>query len=425
MSSGRVSFVALLAAATVSQAGTRMSQLAVPWLVLTETHSPVLTGLVGTAEIVPYVLLQILGSPLVDRLGGHRVALVGNVVAGLAMAAIPLAWHAGWHQLWAVLALVFVVGLARGPADTATHILLPPVAERAGIPIDRATALSEGALRLASLLGAPAAALLITAIGPANVVAFDAVSFLACAALLTLVPISAGLTERNDLGYLRQLSDGFAFVRRHPLLRSISGMVLFTNLADAAMSGVLLLLWVERHYGSADRVGVISAVFGATAVAGTMVMVAIGGRLPRRWTFAVAFLIGGAPRFAVLALPVPFAVVLAVWALSGLTCGAINPVLGAAEYEAIPRALQARVLATVNALAWAGIPFGALLAGALVEATGLRTALAVGAVLYLVVTLDPFLRSSWDLMNRSEPAEIEPAEAEAATGTALAAGSPS
>ncbi|HST47666.1 MFS transporter [Jatrophihabitans sp.] len=421
MSSGRVPFIALLTAATVSQAGTRMSNLAVPWLVLTETGSPVLTGLVGTAEIAPYVVLQILGSPLVDRLGGHRVALVGNLVAGLAMAAIPLAWHTGWQQLWAVLALVFVVGLVRGPADTAAHILLPPVAERAGISIDRATALSEGALRLAGLLGAPAAGVLITVIGPANVVAFDAASFLACAALLLLVPVGAGLTERNGLGYLRQLSEGFGFVRRHPLLRSISGMVLFTNLADAAMSGVLLLLWAERHYGSAGRVGVISGVFGAAAVAGTMVMVAIGSRLPRRWTFAVAFLVGGAPRFVVLALPAPFAVVLAVWGLSGLTCGAINPVLGAAEYQVIPRALQARVLATVNALAWAGIPFGALLAGALVEATGLGTALAVGAVLYLAATLDPFLRRSWDLMNR--PAQVEVAEPDA--GDALVGRSPS
>jgi MFS family permease len=421
MKPGRVPFVSLLTAATISQGGTRMSQLAVPWLVLTETHSPVLTGLVGTAEIAPYVVLQILGSPLVDRLGGHRVALVGNVAAGLAMGAIPLAWHAGWHQLWVLLALVFVTGLARGPGDTAAHIMLPPVAERAGIGIDRATALSEGTLRLAGLLGAPAAGLLITAIGPANVVAFDAVSFLACAGLLTLVPVDAGLTERSDLGYRRQLSDGFAFVRKHPLLRSISGMVLFTNMADAAMSGVLLLLWIERHYGSAARVGVTSAVFGVGAVAGTAVMVAIGGRLPRRWTFAVAFLIAGAPRFAVLALPAPFAVVLVVWGLSGVTAGAINPVLGAAEYEVIPRALQARVLATVNALAWAGIPFGALLAGALVEATGLSTALAVAAVVYLTVTLDPFLRRSWDLMNRQEP----PGDAEADAGEPLAARSPS
>lgn len=416
MRSGRVPFVALLTAATVSQAGTRMSQLAVPWLVLTETHSPVLTGLVGTAEIAPFVVMQILGSPLVDRLGGHRVALVGNLTAGLAMAAIPLAWQAGWHQLWAVLALVFIAGLARGPADSAELVLLPPVAERAGISIDRATALSDGTGRLAGLLGAPAAGVLIAVIGPANVVAFDAASFLAGAALLTLVPVDAGRTEPDGLGYRRQLSDGFSFVRRHPLLRSISGMVLFTNLADAAMSGLLLLLWAERHYGSADRVGVTAAVFGAGAVAGTAAMVAIGGRLARRWTFAVTFLVGGAPRFAVLALPVPFAVVLAVWCVSGVACGGINPVLAAAQYEVIPRALQARVLATVNALAWAGIPFGALLAGALVDAAGLTTALAAGAVLYLVVTLDPFLRRSWDLMNRPE----RPVDA----GEPAAAGSP-
>jgi len=412
MRSGLVPFASLLGAATISQAGTRMSQLAVPWLVLTETHSPVLTGLVGTAEIAPYVVLQLLGSPLVDRLGGHRVALVGNLVAGLAMAAIPLARHAGWHQLWVVLALVFVAGLARGPADPAVHIMLPPVAERAGIGIDRATALFEGCSRLASLLGAPAAGLLITAIGAADVVAFDAASFGACAALLLLIPVGAGRTEHDGLGYRRQLSDGLAFVGKHPLLRSISAMVLFTNLADAAMSGLLLLLWAERHYGSADRVGVTAAVFGVGAVAGTAAMVAIGARLPRRWTFAVAFLVGGAPRFAVLALPVPFAVVLAVWCLSGVACGGINPVLAAAQYEAIPRALQARVLATVNALAWAGIPFGALLAGALVDAAGLGTALVVGAVLYLVVTLDPFLRRSWNLMNRSRPPEpAEPAAA--------------
>lgn len=407
MRSGLVPFVSLLSAATISQGGTRMSQLAVPWLVLTETHSPVLTGLVGTAEIAPYVVLQLLGSPLVDRLGGHRVALVGNLVAGLAMAGIPLAWQAGWHQLWVVLALVFVAGMARGPADPAVHVMLPPVAERAGIGIDRATALFEGASRLASLLGAPAAGVLIAVIGAADVVAFDAASFGVCAALLTLIPVAAGRTERDGFGYRRQLSDGFAFVRRHPLLRSISGMVLFTNLADAAMSGLLLLLWAQRHYGSADRVGVTAAVFGAGAVAGTAAMVAIGGRLPRRWTFAVAFLVGGAPRFAVLALPVPYPVVLALWCFSGLACGAINPVLAAAQYEVIPRALQARVLSTVNALAWAGIPFGALLAGALVDAAGLTTALVVGAVLYLVVTLDPFLRPSWDLMNRSDGVEAD------------------
>lgn len=397
----RLPLFALLTGATISTAGTRMSQLAVPWLVLTTTHSPVDTGLVGTAEIAPYVLLQVLGAPLVDRFGGHRIARLGNLVAALAMGAIPLCWAGGLHQLGLLLALVFVAGLARGPADPAERVLLPAVTERAGMSIDRSAALFDGGSRLANLLGAPAAGLLIGVIGAANVVALDAGSFLAAALLLSLVPVSAGRTGSDPAGYRNQLRESFTFVRKHPLLRSIAGMVLFTNFADAAMSGLFLLLWTERHYGSSTRVGVVAATFGVGAVVGTSVMVAIAARLPRRWTFAVSFLLGGAPRFVVLALPVPFAVVLLVWGIAGLSCGSINPLLSAAEYQAVPRALQARVLAMVGALAWAGIPFGALLGGVLVNATGLTTGLVVGAVLYLAATLDPFLRPGWRLMDRA------------------------
>jgi hypothetical protein len=60
-------FAVLLFAETVTTAGTRMSQLALPWLVLSTTHDPVLTGLVAVAEIAPLVVLQVLGAPRVDR----------------------------------------------------------------------------------------------------------------------------------------------------------------------------------------------------------------------------------------------------------------------------------------------------------------------------------------------------------------------
>ena len=109
----RLGLPALLISAVVSTAGTRISHLAVPWLVLTTTHDPVLTGLVGTAEIAPYVVLQLLGAPVVDRVGARRVAWVGNVVAGLAMALIPVLHAAGALPIPAVLALVFVAGAAR------------------------------------------------------------------------------------------------------------------------------------------------------------------------------------------------------------------------------------------------------------------------------------------------------------------------
>lgn len=404
----RTPLAALLVGVTVSTAGTRMSQLAVPWLVLTTTHSPVDTGLVGTAEIAPLVVMQVLGAPLVDRYGGHRIAQLGNLVAAGAMGAIPVVWAAGVHQLWSVLVLVFLAGLARGPADPAELVLVPEVTARAGMSIDRGTALFDGSSRAAGLIGAPLAAVLIGAIGASEVVAFDAATFAVAALVLLAVPVDAGHTGASGpLGYRAQLRESFAFVTKHPLLRSIAGMVLFTNLADAAMSGLFVLLWVQRHYGGAGRVGLMSVVFSIGAVAGTAVMVAVGPRLPRRWTYAVTFFVAGAPRFVALALPTPFPVVLVVWVLAGLTAGAINPVLGAAQYDAVPRQLQARVLGVVSAISWAGIPFGALLGGLLVNATSLSTAIAVAAGVYFLATLDPILRRSWRLMDRQPVAEQE------------------
>jgi MFS family permease len=144
-------------------------------------------------------------------------------------------------------------------------------------------------------------------------------------------------------------------------------------------------------------------------------------RLPRHRTFAVCFLVGGAPRLAVLALGLPLPAVLAVTAVSGLACGAINPLLAGAEYERIPVHLQARVLGASGALAWAGIPVGGLLGGALVERAGLPVALGVAAAVYLLATLLPFVQRAWRGMDRTKD-RPEGAEAREPVGAAASGG---
>jgi MFS family permease len=58
------------------------------------------------------------------------------------------------------------------------------------------------------------------------------------------------------------------------------------------------------------------------------------------------------------------------------------------------------------ALSWAGIPLGALLAGALSEATGVRVALVAAGGLYLLATLVPLTTRAWREMDRRQPAEL-------------------
>jgi MFS family permease len=102
----------------------------------------------------------------------------------------------------------------------------------------------------------------------------------------------------------------------------------------------------------------------------------------------------------VLALATTLAPVLAVTLASGLAVGGINPVVGAVEYERVPRHLQARVIGAVGASAWAGIPFGSLAGGIAVSAFGLRPALLAAAAVFGVTTLAPFAFPVWRQMER-------------------------
>src|SRR6218665_1944041 len=116
-------FVSLAVATVLSTSGTRFSAIAIPWLVLTTTGSPVLTGLTGFAEMLPYVLAKALGGPLIDRLGARRIASPSDLAWMAAIALIPLLHLAGLLSMATILPLVAVLGVTRGPADGAKYAM--------------------------------------------------------------------------------------------------------------------------------------------------------------------------------------------------------------------------------------------------------------------------------------------------------------
>jgi MFS family permease len=407
----RLPLLGLYAAGGVSATGSCMTMLALPWFVLVTTGSPLLMGVVGLAEMLPYVVAQLLAGPLVDRVGARRASVAADTLSALAVGAVPLAHATTGLPFPVLLVLVAVAGALRGPGDGAKAVLLPRAVEAAQVPLERAAGWADGIRRAAMLAGAPLAGVLVGVAGAPAAVAVDAASFgvaaLGVAVLLPRDPSPAGEPSRTaGAGYARELRAGLAFLLRDPLLRAIALMVALTNTVDAAKSAVLLPLWAAGAGGPAV-LGLVSAVFAACGAAGTVVAGLAAPRLPRRLTFAVCFLVGGAPRLAVLALGLPLPVVLAVTAVSGLACGGINPLLAAAEYERIPAHLQARVLGASGALAWAGIPVGGLLGGALAEQVGLTAALGIAAAVYLAATLLPFVQPAWHGMDRT-PTEPQP-----------------
>jgi MFS family permease len=414
---GRIGLWAYLIAEMISTTGTRMSMVAIPWFVLTSTGSAALTGVVGFAELLPFVLVLALGGPVIDRWGARRVAVVSGLVAAVLVGAIPGLDEIGALPMPALLALVALVGAVRG-SGTATYVLVPGVARQAGMPIERASGLHDGMNRVAGMVGVPLAGVLMAIWSAPVVLLLDAVSFVVASALLwALVPRSAEPPRsqpRTDgrsatAAYVDELRDGFRFLRGDRLLVAIGVLVLLTNMFDQAYGAVLVPVWVEQELGSPLGLGAIGGVFGVGAVLGSAGFAWLGPRLPRRQSFAWGFLVGGAPRFLVLALAATLPPVLAVSFVAGLGVGAINPALSATEYERVPPHLQARVLGALGAVAMAGMPIGALLGGLLVATIGLTPTLVLVGVAYLLTTLAPFVFPVWRQMQRPSANDVQDA----------------
>jgi MFS family permease len=393
-------FAGLLGTYTAAWTGTRLAAIAIPWFVLTTTGSALRTGVVAMAQMGPYVVSQALAGPIIDRVGARRIAILSDAVAGLAMLAVPLLFALDRLSFPLLLVLLAVYGAADGPANAAKGVLVPEVTEQARVPLERTTGLVGTVERTASTVGPAVGGFLVAAWGgPAVLWVTAGFSLIGALITTTTIPAPRQPIERDPTGYFQQLRAGARYIKDERLLRSIYGMILVTNLIDTATFAVLLPVWAEQTgYGPAV-IGILASALSGASIASSLTAAAIGHRLPRRMTYLIGFMIGGAPRIAILAFDVPLAVVIGVYAIGGLGTGFLNPIIGAIQFERIPRAMLGRVRTMGTALAWSGIPFGGVLAGVAVTGVGLAPSLLAAAAIYFVATTLPALRPEWAEMD--------------------------
>jgi len=394
----RTPIAGLLAANAISITGNRLTQIAIPWFVLSSTGSVGKTGLVAFFSLLPFVISSALGGVVVDRLGYRHASIVADLASGVTVLGIPVLYNTIGLPFWALLVLVFAGALLDAPGQTAREAMLPDLLEQAGMTLERGTSLFDGVSRGANMIGAPLAGVLIAVVGATNVLVLDAASF-AVSALLMFVFVPSSIRGHAQPGetetYLTQLREGYRFLWHTPLVRAIVIMVLVTNTLDAGMGGVLMPVYAKDVLDSVVALGLMIGAFGVTALAGTLVFAWIGHRAPRVATLVSGFTLGGPFRFFLLATMPGVGPAVVGFAIAGIGIGPINPILGTLGYERVPPELRARVFGALTAGVMAGAPVGALLAAACVEASSLRTTLIAFGVVYLACTLSPLVVPAW------------------------------
>ena len=372
----------------LSQIGTWLQSAAMAWLVLQLTHSAFAVGLLAFWQFGPYALLGLFGGAISDRLD-HRTTLIATQIAlaicSAVMAALTLTNVVTVWQAYAIAATRGLVLILNNPSRQA---FIFQMVGREELP--NAIALNSSLANATRILGPGVGGILIAAFGVGICFSIDAVSYMAVIVSLLLMHVNELLPieQHGKLPVLRGIAEGLGYVRRTPGVALALTMFLFICIASINFSVLLPLVAQNTLHSGAEVYGLLTACFGAGALAGALIAASFN-----RTDWRILLLSAAGFGVGEVLLAPQHTIVGAILLLiaTGICYTIYTSNTNAMVQMSTPGYLQGRVAGLYSYIFAGTSPFGALLVGALAERGGTELAFVVGGVTALAFAAFGFI----------------------------------
>jgi MFS family permease len=367
-------FRLLTAGQGITFLGAMVSYVALPYQAYQLSHSSLIVGLLGVAELVPLLVSAFLGGALADAKDRRRMLqltelsfAVGTAVL-LANALLPS------PQLWVLFVVSAVMAALDGLQRPSLEALTPRLVDREEIPAAAAIGTLRGTIGM--IVGPALGGLLIAVAGLPLAYAFDIVTFLISLVMLSMMRAAPPPVEDAKVS-LRGIAEGIRYAAARPVLLGTYGVdivAMFFGMPNAVFpafahefggAGVLGLMYTAPAVGS----------FTATLTSGWAARVRRHGAAiclaAAGWGLAVAGA-GIAPNLAL---------VLAGLALAGAADTVSGIFRSTVWNETIPDTLRGR-LAGIEQVSYSTGPLlGNVESGVAASLLGVRGAIVSGGIL--------------------------------------------
>jgi MFS family permease len=399
----RRDFRLLLLGQSVSDGGSMVTFVAVPFQTYELTGSSLAVGLLGVAEFAPIIVLALVGGALADAFDRRRLVQLAEAGAAVVAGALVLNAALPDPQLWVLYVcsalMAAFTALRRPPLDA----LVPRLVERDEL---KAAAGVQFTVHNTAFLAGPAlGGVLIAVAGLELTYAVDVATFLFSLVVLTMMRTPPPPAEAEPPS-LRRIVEG---VRYAGSRQELVGTYLVDM--NAMFFGMPMALFpaVAKGYGGAAVLGLLYA----APSAGSIVVALTSGwtnrvhRHGRAITYAA-----GAWGVAIVAFGFADALWLALLCLA--VAGGMDAISGvfrsAIWNETIPDHLRGR-LAGMEMISWSSGPMlGNAEAGAVAALAGVRASVVAGGIACVAgsVALALALPRFWRYDSRTDVAGLEP-----------------
>lgn len=376
-------------ASTASSVGDAVTSIALP-LVAIETldASPFEVSLLPAARFLSWLLIGLPAGVIVQRLPLRGTQIAMDLIRAAAVAWVPIAAVLGLLQLWQLVVVTLVIGLAGVVFDVGNASFLPSIVSKE--ELTARNSLMSGTHAVTQLGGPSLGGVLVQFFGAAASLLVDAVSYLVSAVALWTLPRPEGGRPAAAVGSTWSLiKEGWRYVTGHKVMGPCVAAATLVNFVCGALLALTPLFLVRTLGVPVGLVGVLFAAEGLGSLIGAALTPRLADRFGSaraiRWATLVA-------ATGVVLLPLSFAGPgLILFGLGNMvfTVGVVVlSILTRTHRQSVtPPELLPRVMATVRFISWGAVPVGALVAGAAATWAGSREALWLISVVAFLAPL--------------------------------------
>ncbi|NYE93903.1 MFS family permease [Psychromicrobium silvestre] len=380
--------------------GSAISTVAMPLVALvTLQASPLQLGLIAASANVAWLVIGLPAGVIVERLPLKATQVSLDLLRGIALASIPVAWLLGVLSVTQLILVSLVMSFATVLFDVANSVFLPSIVPSS--ELQKRNSLMSGTDAAMSMAGPSLGGLLVQLFGAVLTTLADAFSYLISGLLLWSIPSSKAPRRVSQTPMRTAIAEGWRYVIRHPVMGPCMWSATAINFVCGAQLTLFPLYLVHELNTPASLIGLLLATEGVGALIGATLCT----RLVQQLGSARSCLLAGLFAVAGAAL-IPCGSGATGWLLFALgnalfAAGVVVFSTTTRTYRqlASPPELLSRVMATVRFVSWGALPLGSLAAGLVASASSPRAlllALVVGTALAPIFLLLSPARSARD-----------------------------
>ena len=361
-----------------------MTLIARGWLILNLTDSPFMVTAISAVPMAPMAIFPLFGGVVADRLNRRMILMVGDTVSALTLFGLALLLFTDQLQVWHVFALALIQGTAFSMSMPSRAALVPDLVHAKDMA--SGIALYTTIFSAGQLAGPAPAGFLIDSLGMAATFLFAGVIVIPALGVLLVLQVPGDVDSHSQsagASIWTGIAEGVSYVRHQPLLVGLILMGLVFATFAMPFQAVLPIFARDVFHAGADGLGLLAALVGAGALAGSLAVAAFStGRQ------MIRLMVGGSLGFGILIILFAFVPAFTLALILAPLLGFMMQLSLTTNFTLVqinsPSHLRGRVV-SLRMVAIGTAPVGMLILGSGTEAFGPERALAMMGLTTLIL----------------------------------------